>query len=182
MTILLLIGFGWVTGLFPDIDEKPAIDRIMESKIMEKPTPDQLWEMHNDKRRNDNPDKVPPKRSAAEVVPRQVLETEERVQAEDGWSHASSENIDIPPIDPRDPDYPQSNDPLPPVAPESEVIPEELSALENRTLQIPSEVEDIIPVAGDPENYLQPDELPPEPAEMQVEPESLKVEEGRFND
>ncbi|MCI0654726.1 MAG: hypothetical protein L0Y39_09650 [Methylococcaceae bacterium] len=71
---------------------------------------------------------------------------------------------------------------MPPVAPESEVIPEELSVSENRARQIPSEVENIIPVAGDPEDYLQPDELPPEPAEMQVEPESLKVEEGRFND
>ncbi|MGR9115747.1 MAG: hypothetical protein ACU85E_08270 [Gammaproteobacteria bacterium] len=144
-----------------------------EKKAIETMTPDQLWE-----RRKSNVRSPSPQLQATDVVPQYVLDMEEEERTNNAWYSPSGDDIDIPPIDPDNPDYQPLTQQMPATEPELEVIPEELRILESQPLPRQSDGISEVPMLGDPEDYLQPDELPPEPAEIEAEPESLQLEES----
>ena len=57
------------------------------------------------------------------------------------------------------------------------MLPEDLKVLENQPQPEIANTNSDVPIVGDPENYLLPDELPPEAAEIEVEPDALQIKE-----
>lgn len=182
--VSVLLVYGWLNDSAPlmsdsgdKILERKEKDKVKEKKAKEILTPDQIWKTHNSIIRHDSQES-----SGAEtdVVPQHVLEMEAQAKAAGVWSDSSIGTIDIPPIDPDNPDYEPPNHQLPPTEPELEVVPESLRKLESQYHYIPSDSSTDVPMVGVSEDFLLPNELPPEPAEIEVEPEPLLIEESRY--
>lgn len=180
-TLLIVMGYGWMTHSLPFMSgnaenqgEQEAISKAKEQNDTQGLTPDQLWQQ-----RSSRPTNAPAAPAGTDVVPQALLDTEAAAKAGDVRYNSTMDDVDIPPIDPNRPNYQPAEQQLPATEPEIEVVPEDLKALESQPQPEKANTNRDVPMVGEPEDYLLPDEVPPEAAESEVVPEALQIKESR---